>query len=76
MPCAAVENPPSRKELRRIAALARREMAISQQMRLLDVTNRVFRHWHLAHQPFAITAFVAVIVHVAVAVAFGATWIG
>lgn len=73
---AAVGNPPSRKELRRIAALARREMAISQQMRLLDVTNRIFRHWHLAHQPFAITAFVAVIVHVAVAIAFGATWIG
>jgi len=73
---ASVANPPSRKELRRISRMARREMAISQQMRLLEATNKVFRHWHLAHQPFAITAFAAVAVHVAVAVAFGSTWIG
>jgi hypothetical protein len=73
---ASVANPPTRKELRRISRMARREMAISQQMRLLEATNRIFRHWHLAHQPFAITAFVAVAVHVAVVIAFGSTWIG
>jgi len=73
---ASVANPPTRKELRRIKTMARREMAISQQMRLLEATNKIFRHWHLAHQPFAITAFVAVAVHVAVVIAFGSTWIG
>jgi hypothetical protein len=67
--------PMRRSTLRRIARLARREMALSQQIRMLDVTNRVFRLWHVAHRPFAIVALGAVGVHVAVVVALGATWI-
>jgi hypothetical protein len=50
-------------------------MALSQQIRMLDQTNRVFRFWHAAHRPFAATAFLAVAVHVIVVVALGATWI-
>ncbi len=57
-----------------VAILARRQMALSQQARLLDVTQSIFRHWHAAHRPFAITAFIAVTVHVVVVVAVGATW--
>jgi hypothetical protein len=60
--------------LRKIAALARREMALSQHARLLDATQAVFRHWHAAHRPFAITAFIAVTIHVVVVIAVGATW--
>jgi hypothetical protein len=66
---------PDRRSLRETTRLARREMALSQQIRLLEGTSRVFRHWHVAHQPFAITAFVAVVVHVVVVIALGATWI-
>jgi hypothetical protein len=51
--------------------LARREMALAQQVRLLDATRRVFGWWHVAHRPFALTALVAVVVHVVVAI-----WIG
>lgn len=65
---------PDRKTTRHLLRLARREMALSQQVRLLDATHRIFRLWHLAHLPFAVTAFVAVTIHVAIAVAFGATW--
>jgi hypothetical protein len=64
----------SRARLHHVASLARREMALAQQIRALDATNRVFRLWHAFHLPFAITAFFAVSIHVAVAVAFGATW--
>ncbi len=67
--------PPDRARLRRVSRLARREMAFSQQIRMLDHTNRVFRFWDTAHRPFAATAFLAVTVHVIVVVAFGATWI-
>lgn len=63
-----------RRALRRVLALARREMALAQQARMLDATHRLFRFWHAAHQPFAISAFVAVALHVAVVVAVGATW--
>jgi len=61
--------------LHRATSLARREMALGQQIRVLDATNRVFRLWHAFHLPFAITAFFAVAVHVAVAIVFGATWL-
>jgi hypothetical protein len=72
---AARGAPPDRTILRRVSQLARREMALSQQIRMLDQTNRVFGFWHAAHRPFAATAFLAVAVHVIVVVALGATWI-
>lgn len=60
--------------LRRVGRLARREMALAQQARMLDAIHRVFRFWHVAHRPLAIMALLAVIVHVAVAIAVGQTW--
>lgn len=54
--------------------LARREMALAQQARMLDGIQTLFRYWHAAHRPFALTALVAVGFHVAVAIAMGQTW--
>jgi hypothetical protein len=54
--------------------LAAREIALEQQVRLLQRTHRIFRYWHLLHRPIAIMALVAVVIHVAVVVAVGATW--
>ena len=58
----------------RVVRLASREISLTQQLRMLDATQRVFRYWHVAHRPFAVTALVAVVVHVAVVVVVGATW--
>lgn len=63
------------RNVSRAVALARREMALTQQARLLDATHDLFRYWHVAHRPVAIGALVAVLVHVAVVVAVGATWL-
>ena len=60
--------------LARSIKLANREIALAQQVRMLEATHRVFRYWHVAHKPFAVTALLAVVVHVAVVVAVGATW--
>jgi hypothetical protein len=60
--------------IRTIGRLARRQMALDQQARLLEATQRVFRFWHVAHLPVAITGLLAVLIHVGVAVAMGATW--
>jgi hypothetical protein len=60
--------------LRRAVRLARRQMALTQQARMLAATQRVFRLWHLAHRPFAIAALFAVLAHVAVVVGLGMTW--
>lgn len=63
-----------RSTLRRIRKLARREMALMQQARMLGATQRLFRFWHVVHRPFALAALGAVVIHVTVAVAMGATW--
>jgi hypothetical protein len=60
--------------LRDVVSLARREMSLNQQARLLNATQSIFRHWHAAHRPVAITAFIAVTIHVVVVIAVGATW--
>jgi len=62
------------RALRRLHRLARRQMALSQQVRLLDATQRLFRLWHVAHLPVALTALIAVTIHVVVVVLVGATW--
>jgi hypothetical protein len=61
--------------LSRVTQLARHEMALAQQARMLDASQRVFRYWHVLHRPVAVAALVAVVVHVAVVVALGATWL-
>jgi len=60
--------------LRELVRLANREMALTQQSRMLGATHNILRFWHVAHRPLAITALAAVIVHVAVVVSLGATW--
>lgn len=67
--------PVDHRGLREVSNLARRQMSLSQQVRLLDATHRIFRYWHAAHRPFAITAVIAVTIHVVVVVAVGATWL-
>jgi hypothetical protein len=49
-------------------------MALTQQVRMLDATQRIFRYWHIAHRPFALTALAAVVIHVVVVVTLGVTW--
>jgi hypothetical protein len=64
----------SRAALRDAVGLARREISLAQQARMLEETRRILGWWHVAHRPFAFTALVAVVIHVAVVVAVGATW--
>ncbi len=57
-----------------ILRLARREMALDQQIRMLEASRRVFQYWHVAHRPMAISALVAVLLHVVTAIVLGVTW--
>jgi hypothetical protein len=63
------------RELTEVLRLADREMSLDQQSRMLAATHRVFRYWHVAHRPVAISALLAVIIHVGVVIAVGATWL-
>lgn len=68
--------PIDRGALRRAMTLSRRELGLAQQVRLLDVTRRLFGYWHVAHRPFAVTALLAVLVHVVVAWSVGMVHLG
>ncbi len=62
------------RRVKKAVRLASREIALTQQSNMLDATHKLFRFWHVAHRPFALTALVAVVVHVTVVVALGSTW--
>jgi hypothetical protein len=64
-----------KKTLREVVRLARREIAMTQQLRMLEATQRLFRYWHVFHRPFSITAFIAVTIHVVLVVSLGVTWL-
>ncbi|MGE5176101.1 MAG: hypothetical protein ACM3JJ_06955 [Hyphomicrobiales bacterium] len=68
-------QPVEAKVLNAAVKLARDEIRLAQQIRVLEATHRVFRYWHVAHRPVSITALVAVGIHVAVAVLMGQTWL-
>jgi len=57
-----------------VRRLMRREIALTQQARMLVATHRLFRYWHVAHKPMAISALVAVVLHVTSAIILGVTW--
>jgi hypothetical protein len=61
--------------MRQVVRLVRRQIAMTQQEQMLKATQRVFRFWHVAHLPFAVTALVAVLIHVGVVVGLGVTWL-
>ena len=63
-----------RSRLNEILRSARLTVALDQQARMLDATQRLFQYWHIAHRPVAIAALGAVLVHVVVVVSLGTTW--
>ena len=64
-----------RDTLDEVVDCAAREVALAQQVALLQWTHRIFRWWHVAHRPVALTALIAVIIHVVVVAATGVTWL-
>jgi hypothetical protein len=54
---------------------AKIEIVLTRRIGLLRTFHKLFRYWHIAHLPFAITMFVIMLVHVGVTLAFGYRWI-
>ena len=68
-------NQLSRGDTRRLIRLIRDEMVLSRKIERLQLMHKLFKYWHVAHMPFAIIMLVIVVLHVAVTLAFGYTWI-
>lgn len=58
----------------RLVELVEKQAEAEQQIVLLQPFQRLFRYWHVFHLPLAIVMFLILIVHVAVAAAFGYAW--
>ena len=58
-----------------IIRAAKAEIILSRRIGLLRTFHKLFRYWHIAHLPFAITMFVIMLVHVAVTIILGYKWI-
>ncbi len=54
---------------------AKIEIVLTRRIGLLRTFHKLFRYWHIAHLPFAITMFVIMLVHVGVTLVFGYKWI-
>jgi hypothetical protein len=54
---------------------AKAEIVIARRIGLLRTFHKLFRYWHIAHLPFAITMFVIMFIHVIVTIVFGYKWI-
>ncbi len=58
-----------------IINLVKTELAMTRKIQRLVTMQQLFRYWHIAHLPFALIMLIIMIVHVAVSVTFGYTWI-
>lgn len=65
---------PSR-DIRQVKKLVSNEITLNNRISRLLTMQKLFKYWHVAHLPFAIIMLVIVVVHVAVSLYFGYTWI-
>ena len=65
----------SHKTARSLRRLALRRLVLSRRIAFLQRFRQMFQYWHVVHLPFSIVMFVILLIHTAVAVTFGYTWI-
>ena len=58
-----------------IVKLVKNEISLNNRIDRLQTMQKLFKYWHVAHLPFALMMLVIMVVHVAVSVVFGYTWI-
>lgn len=58
-----------------LARLSRQRVALERNVRRLEKVRAVFHWWHVIHKPFAIIMLLVMIVHIAVAISLGYTWV-
>ncbi|MGB6032207.1 MAG: hypothetical protein WBG01_04670 [Bacteroidota bacterium] len=64
-----------RQAVRQLRVLANHRIVLMRRVAFLQKFKQIFHYWHVIHLPFSIVMFLILFVHVAVALAFGYTWI-
>ena len=65
----------SRSQRSHILKLVKNEISLNRRINRLQTMQNLFRYWHVAHLPFALIMLIIMVVHVAVSIIFGYTWI-
>lgn len=63
------------KDIRKVVRMVKNELSLNRRIHRLLLMQNIFKYWHVAHLPFAIVMLVIMIIHVAVSLVFGYTWI-
>lgn len=60
---------------RKLIQSLKSEISMKRKLHRLELMQRLFRYWHIAHLPFALIMLIIMIIHVAVALTLGYYWI-
>jgi len=69
------ENRLTRSDIKKVKELVANEISLNNRIERLQTMQQLFKYWHVAHLPFAIIMLIIMVIHVAITVTFGATWI-
>ncbi|MEP1797052.1 MAG: hypothetical protein ABJJ25_04965 [Eudoraea sp.] len=64
-----------KKDRNAILQMVKKEIVLSNKIGRLQMMQKLFKYWHVAHMPFALIMLIIVVIHVAVTLAFGYKWI-
>lgn len=65
----------AKAQRRSIMKMVREEFALARRIGRLELMQKLFKYWHVAHLPFALIMLIILIVHVGVTLSFGYRWI-
>jgi len=69
------DNHLSRFQRSQVMKLVKNEISLNHRIDRLQNMQKLFKYWHVAHLPFALVMLVIMVVHVAVSIVFGYTWV-
>jgi hypothetical protein len=69
------KNSLTKNQYKQALEMIRNEISLNKKIDRLVVMQNMFKHWHVAHLPFALVMLVIMIIHVVVTVVLGYRWI-
>lgn len=63
------------KDIRKVSRLVKSELTLNHRIERLEIMQKLFRYWHVAHLPFALIMLIIMVIHVIVTLTFGYRWI-
>jgi hypothetical protein len=65
----------TRSQRLQIMRHVKNEISLNRRIDRLETMQNLFKHWHVAHLPFALVMLIIMVIHIAVSIVFGYTWI-